>query len=48
MSSDCFLNILRSSKDFLDTFNVIFESFIDFEKIKICDASEGILEFLRI
>ena len=48
MSSDCFLNILRGSKDFLDTFNVIFESFIDFEKINICDASEGILEFLLI
>ena len=48
MRSDCFLNILRGSKDFLDTFNVIFESFIDFKKIKICDASEGILEFLLI
>ena len=48
MSSDCFLNILRGSKDFLYTFNVIFESFIGFEKINICDASEGILEFLLI
>ena len=44
----CFLNILRGSKDFLDTFNVIFESFIDFEKINICDASEGILDSLLI
>ena len=48
MSSDCFLNILRGSKDFLDTFNVIFESFIDFEKIDIFDASERIFEFLLI
>ena len=39
---------LRGLKDFLDTFDVIFESFIDFEKIKICDASKGILEFLLI
>ena len=48
MSSDCFLNTPRGSKELLNTFNVIFESFIDFEKINIYDASEGILYFLLI